>query len=74
MSGFLHPEDLPMFIIQNTFYPPGKPKWILINILFAGDMGLGKYMQLESTALENTSPQVIYIFNKGEGAIHSDLC
>ena len=74
MSGFLHPEDLPMFIIQNTFYPPGKPKWILINILFPGDMGLGKYMQLESTALENTSPQVIYIFNKGEGAIHSGLC
>ena len=74
MSGYLHPDDLPMCIIQNTFYPPGKPKWILINILFAGDMGLGKYMQLESSSLENTSPQVIYIFNKGEGAIHSGLC
>ena len=53
ISGFLHPEELPAFIIQNTFYPPGKPRWILINILFPGDaVGLAEHLHLKSPALE----------------------
>lgn len=62
ISGFIDPEDLPMFILQNTCYPLGKPMWVLINILFLRDRRTTENTYTLSHQFGiNTSPQAIYI-------------
>ena len=74
ISGFFHPEDLPVFIIQNTFYPPGKPRWKLINILFPGDAGLGKHLQLSHQLWQTPLPRRSTFLTKEKGAVHPGFC